>query len=137
MRSLCPVSLIERPPRSAAVRTQMAEADRYATLIAGAGWIFTLATLLGLPGPDAWFMFLAPAIGTLAAGGALTGVFMQRYRGGFGRTLLAAGAAALVAVGVFYLGRASIPRAIAGYFVPAAMFVAAAAILRMPRARAA
>src|SRR5207237_1168718 len=78
------------------------------------------------PGPDPWFMGLAPALGLLGCGAALLGVFMERFRGGWARLLLSVIAAALAIAGLAYLHDASAARAIVAYLAPAALLFAAA-----------
>ena len=124
--------LEERTPHDRALRAGLSAADRRATLLAGLGWCLTLAAILGLPGPDRWFMGLAPAIAIVCAGAALIGIFMQRFRGGFARLLLGAGGVALAGIGIAYLRSASIVRVIVAYFIPAILLWSAAGALAAP-----
>ena len=123
-------------PRNPAVREELSGADRRAAIVAGAGACLTLAAIVGLPGPDAWFMGLAPALGLLGCGAALLGMFMERFRGGWARLLLSAVAAALAISGLAYLRSASATRVILAYLVPAVLLFSAAGVLHAPRIRA-
>jgi hypothetical protein len=127
--------LQSRPPRTARVRKELDTADRRATLLSGLGLCLTLAAIAGLPGPDPWFMGLAPALGIVSFFAALLGVYMERFRGGWARLLLTLGAAALIAIGIAYLGSASAVRVVLAYLAPAALFLAGAAALHAPRLR--
>ncbi|MGZ6123826.1 MAG: hypothetical protein ACXWLR_02645 [Myxococcales bacterium] len=122
-------------PRSGTVREELAAADRRATLLAGLALCLTLGAIVGLPGPDNWFMGLAPAIGILGCGAALLGVFMERFRGGWARLFLSLAAVALAAAGIGWLHSASMVRVIIAYLAPAALFFAAAGALHAPRVR--
>ncbi|MGZ6123995.1 MAG: hypothetical protein ACXWLR_03490 [Myxococcales bacterium] len=122
-------------PRSGKVRAELAVADRRATMLAGLALCLTLAAIVGLPGPDNWFMGLAPAIAILGCGAAVFGVFMERFRGGWARLFLSLAAVALAAAGIAWLHSASVVRVILGYLAPAALFFAAAGALHAPRAR--
>lgn len=124
--------LQERAPASAALRAQQGTADRRATLLAALGFCFTLAAILGLPGNPV-FMGAAPCIALGFGFVALMGIRMERFRGGFARVLLAAGALAFLAFGVAYAGRVSTGRVLLAYFVPAALFLLAAITLAAPR----
>ena len=128
--------LEEQPPRDPATREKLGAADRRAAILAGAGACLTLAAIVGLPGPDPWFMGLAPALGLLGCGAALLGMFMERFRGGWARLLLSVIAAALAIAGLAYLRNASAARAIVAYLAPAALLFAAAGVLHAPRIRA-
>lgn len=108
-------------------------ADRRATLLAGVALCLTVGAIVGLPGPDVWFMGLAPAIGIVSCGVALLGVFMERFRGGWARLLLSLGAVALAAAGIAWLHSASVARVIVAYLAPAALLFAAAGALQAPR----
>ena len=123
-------------PRSGKLRRELGVADRRATLLAGLALCLTLGAIVGLPGPDAWFMGLAPALGILSFGAALLGVFMERFRGGWARVLLSLGAIGLAAIGIGWLHNASVARVVIAYLVPAALFFAAAGALHAPRLRA-
>jgi hypothetical protein len=130
------MALIEsRTPRNPAIRDQLSAADKHATLLAGLGWILTLGAILGLPGPDAWFMGLATAVATVAVFPALLGIFMQQYRAGWARLFLVAGAAALALIGAGYVTSASTARVIVAYFLPGALLLTAAGVLSAARAR--
>jgi len=122
-------------PRSRQAREELAVADRRAVILSGLGLVLTLAAIVGLPGPDRWFMGLAPALGIVSFGAALIGVYMERFRGGWARLLLTLGATALAASGIAWLGDASAARAVVAYLFPAALFFAAAAALHAPRLR--
>lgn len=122
-------------PRSGKVRRQLEAADLRATVLAGVGLCLTLGAIVGLPGPDVWFMGLAPALGILSFFAALVGVFMERFRGGWARLLLALGAVGLAVIGILYLRSADAVRAIIAYLLPAALFFAAAGALHAPRMR--
>ncbi|HTO96261.1 MAG TPA: hypothetical protein VMK66_04375 [Myxococcales bacterium] len=124
----------EVPPSGEVKALNMA--DRRATVLAALGLCLTLAAIVGLPGPDVWFMGLAPAVGLLSCGAALLGVFMERFRGGWARLLLSLGAVALAAAGIAWLHSANPVRVIVGYLAPAALFFAAAGALHGPRLRA-
>jgi hypothetical protein len=117
------------------VRDELGAADRNASWSVGLGLCLTLAAILGLPGPDAWFMGLAPTIGILGGGAAPLGLFMERFRGGWARVLLSLAAVALGIAGAAWLKSASLARVTLAYFVPAALFLAAAATLHAPRLR--
>jgi peptidoglycan/LPS O-acetylase OafA/YrhL len=131
------MSLLEgEVPPSGKVRKELNVADRRATALAGLGLCLTLAAIAGLPGPDAWFMGLAPALGILSCGAALLGVFLERFRGGWARLFLTLGAVALAAAGIGWLHSANPLRVIAAYLAPAALFFAAAGALHGPRLRA-
>jgi hypothetical protein len=123
-------------PRSGKVRAEFEVADERATWLSGLALCLTLAAIVGLPGPDDWFMGLAPAIGILGCGAALPGVFMERFRGGWARLFLSLAAVALAAAGISWLHSASVVRAIVAYLAPAALFFAAAGALHAPRVRA-
>lgn len=122
-------------PRSGKVRSDLSAADRRATLLAGIALCLTLGAIVGLPGPDVWFMGLAPAVGIVSCGAALLGVFMERFRGGWARLLLSLGAVALGAAGIAWLHSASAFRVVIAYFAPAALLFAAAGALHAPRVR--
>jgi hypothetical protein len=124
----------EAPPGGKA-RSELSMADRRATMLAGIALCLTLGAILGLPGPDAWFMGLAPALGIVSCCAALLGVFMERFRGGWARMFLSLGAVALGAAGIAWLHSASAVRVVIAYFAPAALFFAAAGALHAPRAR--
>jgi len=131
------MSLLEqRAPASHLQRREQSGADKRATVLVAIGFALTLAAILGLPGPDSWFMGAAPAIAILSGFPALLGLIMERFRGGFARMLLLAGAAALAAFGATYLGRADGVRVVVAYFIPAALFAGAALTLAAPRMRA-
>lgn len=127
--------LEESAPPSELQRREQVGADKRATLLAAAGFAFTLASILGMPGPDFFFMGAAPAIAILSGFPALLGVMVEKSRGGFARALLLLGTAALAVVGARYLGRAGTWRVVLAYFVPAALFAGAALILAAPRFR--
>ena len=130
------MSLLEgEVPRSGEVRRKLTAADKRATLLAGLALCLTLGAIVGLPGPDVWFMGFAPAIGILSFCAALLGVFMERFRGGWARLLLSLGAIGLLAAGIGWLPTASALRVIIGYLAPAALFFAAAGALQAPRLR--
>jgi hypothetical protein len=122
-------------PRSGKERSELRVADRRATLLAGLALCLTLGAIVGLPGPDAWFMGLAPAIGIVSCVEALLGVYMERFRGGWARLFLSLGAVALAAAGIAWLHSASAVRVIIAYFAPAALLFAAAGARQAPRAR--
>jgi hypothetical protein len=129
------MALLENPARiSPEQRSEQNIADKRATLLAGLGWILTLGSLLGLPGPDFVFMGAAPALALISVFPALMGMYLQRYRGGFARLFLLAGAVALAVVGAFYLGRADGMRIGIAYFLPALLLAGAALVLAAPRA---
>ena len=123
-------------PRSGKERHELSLADRRATWLSGIALCLTLAAIAGLPGPNAWFMGLAPSLGIVSFFAALLGMFCERFRGGWARLLLSLGAVALAIAGVAYLGSASVARVILAYFAPAALFLAAAGALHAPRMRA-
>lgn len=123
-------------PRSGKVRRELDAADRRATLLAGIALCLTPGAIVGLPGPNPWFMGLAPALGILSFCSALLGVYMERFRGGWARLLLSLGAIGLAVIGIVYLRSASVARVIIAYLVPAALFFAAAGALQAPRLRA-
>ncbi|HWE23492.1 MAG TPA: hypothetical protein VG496_06075 [Myxococcales bacterium] len=125
--------LEERPPSSPVVRREQAAADKAAVIIVAAAWCLTLASILGLPGPDFVYMGAAPAIVIVATFPALMGIFLQRYRGGFARLGLLVGVGALVAVGGLYAGKASASRTVFAYFLPAALLLVSATLLAAPR----
>ncbi len=122
-------------PRNGKVRSELSMADRRATMLAAVALCLTLGAIIGLPGPDAWFMGMAPAIGILSCGAALLGVFMERFRGGWARLFLSLGAVALGAAGIGWMHSASAARVVIAYFAPAALLFAAAGALQAARAR--
>jgi hypothetical protein len=122
-------------PPNGKVRADLSVADRRATMLAGLGFCLTLGAIVGLPGPDAWFMGMAPAIAIVSCGAALLGVFMERFRGGWARLFLSLGAVALGAAGIAWMHSASAARVVIAYFAPAALFFAAAGALHTPRLR--
>ncbi len=111
-------------------------ADRRATLLAAIALCLTLGAIVGLPGPNAWFMGLAPALGIVSFAAALLGVFLERFRGGWARLILSLGAIGLAVIGIAWLRNASVVRVVIAYLVPAALFFAAAGALQAPRLRA-
>jgi hypothetical protein len=128
------MALLENPERiSPSQRGAQNTADKWAMVLAAIGWVLTLGSLLGLPGPDFVFMGAAPALAIVSVFPALMGLFVQRYRGGFARAFLAAGALALALVGLFYFGRASHARVMVAYFAPAVLLAGAALVLAAPR----
>ena len=130
------MALLEgRPPATVQERAERSVADRRASWMAGAGACLTLAAILGLPGPSAWFMGFAPVFGLLACGAALIGSYMERYRDGWARVLLTAASIALIAGGIYWARSASGVRVVLAYFAPAALFLAAAGALHGPRLR--
>lgn len=125
----------ERGPKSNEEKHARGQADKRSALLACVGWCFTLACILGLPGPDLFYMGAAPAIGAALVFPALLAMQMQRFRGGISRLLLVLAAAAVAGVGAAYLGRVSFARVLLGNFIPAILFVGAAVALQAPRLR--
>jgi hypothetical protein len=130
------MALLEGTPApTARARAERSVADRRATWIAGLAACLTLAAILGLPGPSAWFMGFAPVVGLLACGAALIGAYMERFRAGWTRVLLTASSIALIAGGIWWVRSASGVRVVVAYFAPAALFLVAAGALHAPRLR--
>jgi hypothetical protein len=127
--------LEERGPRSLAARRDLSAADRRAAWLAATGWALTIVSLLGLPGPDGYFMAAAPLLGTASVFPALMAMWMQRFRGGFSRLFLFGGAAALFALGAAYVGKASAGRILLACFLPSVVLFLAAMTLSAARAR--
>lgn len=128
--------LEEKAPAGGIQRREQGSADKGATLVVALGFALTFAAIVGLPGPDLWFMGAAPALAIACGLPALLSVLMEKFRGGVSRALLILGAAALASVGVIYLGKADIARVVLAYFIPSALFAGAAMILAAPRLRA-
>lgn len=129
-------SLLQPAPGTRIPRRAQAGADKRATLLVVVAFALTIAAIVGLPGPSSWFRGAAPGVAIVCGVPALIGMVMERFRGGYARLLLCAGAAALVAFGASYMGRAETARIVIAYFIPAALFLLAAATLAAPRMRA-
>jgi hypothetical protein len=125
----------ERGPRSSEEKSARSQADKRSAVLACVGWCFTLACILGLPGPDLFYMGAAPAIGAALVFPALLAMQLQRFRGGISRLLLVLAAVLVAGVGAAYLGRVGFARVLLGNFLPAVLFFAAAAALQAPRLR--
>ena len=117
------------PPALPSIRRLRADTDSKVMMLAGAALCCTLATVLGAPGPDAFFEAAAPALGLVLLVNALIGMGLEAYRGGFARTLLAASALGFAGIGAAYAGSADPWRVLLGCLAPAVLCAVGAVVL--------
>ena len=98
-------------------------------LLAGAALSLTLATVVGDPGPDAFFEIAPGLLGFALVANALIGMGMERYRSGFARTLLTASALGFAGIGFAYAGLGEAWRIVVGCFAPSLLCIAGAVLL--------
>ncbi len=101
-----------------------------ATGLLAIGFIATLASLLGRPGPDLLFNLAAPVLGILFLVDALMGMWVDDYRATVSYALPWAGAVMLTVLGGAYVRSADSMRVVIAYFFPALCAVGAALVLK-------